>query len=209
MKFRSLVVAGAAAACAIAPATASATSTPQVVAGTTQSTLSLSVPTAATFGSGFAPNDAESPTNAATVIGLSTNPSWTLTASDWGDGTTPGNGHMQKLTSSAVTLLQGISGINLPTLGDPTACANSETQLANAVKVQVAPDPLSSTLANIQSNGKLSLNGAGVVVAQSKPGSLLALPSTTFDSTFYQTIGSGEAVANNCQYHVEVAYTLS
>ncbi len=203
-----LLVAGAAVAAAgIVPSAALAdVSTPQVVAGTTQTTLSISVPTAATFTTGFGPNGQEATSTTATVAALSTNPSWSLTAKDWGTGAGDGDGTMNKLTAAGATSLQGISGADLPSLGDPTLCADSEAQLVNPIKVQVDPSVVS---ASIESLGKVALDGTGVTVADSNPASLLPLPLTTFNTTFFQTIGSDEPVSAGCQYHVEVAYTLS
>jgi hypothetical protein len=207
MKLRTLVAASAAAAAALP---ASAMAAPQVVVGTTSNTLSLSVPTPAAF-TNLTPDGTEKSSSTASVAALSTNPTWTLTAKDYGTNGSDGNGQMDALTAGRITALNAISGIDLTGLSgvlDAThaaACANSESELANPVKVQVAPSVVSSA---IDSAGKVALNGSGVTVANNHAGNLLPLPLTTFNTQFFQTVGTGEAVNAGCVYNVAVAYTL-
>lgn len=206
MKFRSLVVAGATVAgLAAAP---SALAAPQVVVGTTSTTLSLSVPTPAAF-TNLTPDGQEKTSSTASVAALSTNPTWTLSAKDYGTTGNDGDGTMDALTASRVTALTGgIAGIDLSgiTLADPALCDNSAAELANPVQVRVQENVASAL---IDSVGKVALGATDTEVASSADGNVLALPLTTFDTTFYQTIGTDEAVSAGCQYNVAVAYTLS
>lgn len=210
MKLRSLVVAGAAVT-AVAALPASALAAPQVVVGTTATTLSLSVPTPASFvgANALAPDGLEKTSTVATVAALSTNPTWTLAAKDYGTTGADGNGKMDALTASRVTALTGgISGIDLSgiTLGDPTLCASSVPELGNATDVLVEEQ---TPIAAIDSAGRKALGNANVSVASSAAGNLLALPLTTFNTTFFQRVGTNEAVKSGCQYNIAVAYTLS
>jgi hypothetical protein len=206
MKFRSLVVAGATVAgLAAAP---SALAAPQVVVGTTSTTLSLSVPTPAAF-TNLTPDGQEKTSSTASVAALSTNPTWTLSAKDYGTTGNDGDGTMDALTASRVTALTGgIAGIDLSgiTLADPVLCDNSAAELTNPVQIRVQENVASAL---IDSVGKVALGATNTEVASSADGNVLALPLTTFDTTFYQTIGTGEAVSAGCQYNVAVAYTLS
>jgi len=210
MKLRSLVVAGAAVT-AVAALPASALAAPQVVVGTTATTLSLSVPTPAAFAgaNALAPDGLEKTSTVATVAALSTNPTWTLAAKDYGTNGADGDGTMDALTASRVTALTGgISGIDLSgiTLGDPTLCASSAGELGNATDVLVEE---LTPVAAIDSAGRKALGNANVSVAGNSAGNLLALPLTTFNTTFFQTVGTDEAVKSGCQYNIAVAYTLS
>ena len=211
MKFRSIIVAGVTATAVAAISAPSALAAPQVVVGTTATTLSLSVPTPASFtgGNALAPDGQEKQSTTATVAALSTNPTWTLSAKDYGTNGSNGNGKMDALTASRVTALTGgIAGIDLSgiTLGDPALCTNSASELANPTQIVVQPDVVNSA---IDSAGRKVLGGSDVAVAGNHAGNLLALPLTTFDTTFFQTVGTGEAITSGCQYNIAVAYTLS
>ena len=212
MKLRSLIVAGTTvAAVAAAPHAALALdSTPQVVAGTTASTLSLSVPTAAAFGTGFAPNNIESASTGGTLTALSTSPNWTLSVKDYGTDGTDGNGTMDKLSTATATSLvsAGILADAAAATAAVNTCATSASELAQAVKVRTVP---ATENANIVSAAKTALNGSGVTVANSagSGATLLPLAATIFNTTFYQTIASTENVSSGCIYTIKAAYTLS
>jgi hypothetical protein len=211
MKFRSLTVAGVTALAVVAISAPSASAVPQVVVGTTATTLSLSVPTPAAFvgADALAPDGQEKASTVASVAALSTNPTWTLSAKDYGTDGSNGNGRMDALTASRVTALTGgIAGIDLSgiTLGDPVACTNSAPELANPTEVIVQENVASGA---IDSAGRKVLGGSDVAVAGNHAGNLLALPLTTFDTQFFQTVGPDEAVTSGCQYNIAVAYTLS
>src|SRR4051794_21961974 len=211
MKFRSLIAAGITATAVAAISAPSALAVPQVVVGTTATTLSLSVPTPAAFAAGnaLAPDGQEKQSSVATVTALSTNPTWTLSAKDYGTTGNNGNGKMDALTASRVTALTGgIAGIDLSgiTLADPALCTNSAPELANPAQVLVQEDIASGA---IDSAGRKVLGGSDVAVAGNHAGNLLALPLTTFDTQFFQTVGTDEAITAGCQYNVAVAYTLS
>lgn len=212
MKLRSLAVAGGTiAALAVAPAVAGAasTGTPQIVAGTTASTISINVATPAAFGTDFAPSGNEVSTTGGTVVALSTSPNWNLQVKDYGTSGSNGNGKMDALTAARVTALTGgIAGIDLTgiTLADPALCTSSAAELGQAAKIRVLENIASAA---IDSVGKTTLGASDTPVASSAAGNLLALPLTTFDTTFYQTIGTGEAITSGCQYNIAVAYTLS
>ena len=211
MKSRSILAAGITALAVSAISAQSALAAPQVVVGTTATTLSLSVPTPAAFAGGQAltPDGNEKSSSVATVAALSTNPTWTLSAKDYGTNGSDGNGKMDALTASRVTALTGgIAGIDLSgiSLGDPTLCANSASELANPTQVVVQPAVVSSA---IDSAGRKVLGGSDVAVAGNHPGNLLPLSLTTFNTQFFQTVGTNEALASGCQYNIAVAYTLS
>ena len=211
MKYRSFLAAGVASLAAAAISAPSALAVPQVVVGTTATTLSLSVPTPAAFagGNSLAPDGQEKSSTTATVAALSTNPTWTLSAKDYGTNGSNGNGKMDALTASRVTALTGgIAGIDLSgiTLADPALCTNSASELTNPTQVTVQEDIASSA---IDSAGRKVLGGTDVAVAGNHAGNLLALPLTTFDTQFFQTVGTDEAITSGCQYNIAVAYTLS
>ena len=211
MKFRSLTVAGVTALAVVAITTPSALAVPQVVVGTTATTLSLSVPTPAVFtgANSLSPDGLEKSSTVASVAALSTNPTWTLTAKDYGTNGSDGDGTMDALTASRVTALTGgIAGIDLTgvTLADPALCTNSAAELANPTQVVVQENVASSA---IDSAGRKALGSSDVAVAANSAGNLLALPLTTFDTQFFQTVGTGEALTSGCQYNIAVSYTLS
>src|SRR3954451_12493935 len=127
MKFRSIIVAGVTATAVGALSAPSALAGPQVVVGTTATTPSLRAPTPAAFAgpNALAPDGQEKASTVATVAALSTNPTWTLTAKDYGTSGSNGNGRMDALTPARVTALTGgIAGIDLSgiSLGDPALC---------------------------------------------------------------------------------------
>lgn len=113
MKFRSLVVAGTAAAAFALPAS-SAMALDQTVTGVATDSIALSVPTAAVFGSVFTPGASVSST-LGTITAVSTNPSWTLSAAETG-----GDGKMARSISTGV-------------------CATSTPILTNALGLTVSP----------------------------------------------------------------------
>src|SRR3954454_9719944 len=140
MKLRSIIVAGVTATAVAAIGAPSALAVPQVVVGTTATTLSLSVPTPAAFtgGNSLAPDGQEKASSVATVAALSTNPTWTLSAKDYGTNGSNGNGQMDALTASRVAALTGgIAVIDLSriTLGDPALCTNAAPELSNPTQI--------------------------------------------------------------------------
>lgn len=208
MKLRCLVVAGVTAT-AVAAAAPAALAVPQIVIGTTATTLSLSIPTPAAFTltNALAPDGLEKSSTVATVAALSTNPTWTLSAKDVGTNGTDGDGTLDALTAARVTAITGsvidMTGI---TLGDPAVCADSAAELANPIQVEVQESVASAA---IDSAGRTVVGGTPVSVASSAAGNLLALPLTVFNTQFFQTIGTDEAVKSGCQYNMGIAYTLS
>jgi hypothetical protein len=104
-----LIIAGAASALALSAAPALGVSTPELVQGTTTSTLALTAGTGALFTT-FGPGVTASQTGALTAT--DTSPSWTLTARDAGSGA----GHL---------------------VAAATGCSGSDSQIANSTQVKV------------------------------------------------------------------------
>ena len=94
MKARRLYIFGAAVVAALATAApASADTIGQAVTGVATSTLALTAETPAAFGTTLTPGASNLTTTGGTLTAVDTTPSWTLSVND---GTTSGDGHLQK-----------------------------------------------------------------------------------------------------------------
>src|SRR4051794_8411362 len=121
MKFRSLIVAGTAAAVFAVPASSAlAASTPELVQGTTAGSLAIAAGTGALMTTGFSPGSTASQVGALTVT--DTSPSWTLKAKDAGTGA-------GKMVAAG------------------TGCTGSDSQLTNATHVSIT-SPLGGVTPN-------------------------------------------------------------
>src|SRR3954449_1714471 len=127
MKFRSLVVAGAAVAAFAVPAS-SAMALDQTVTGVATDSIALSVPVAAVFGSVFTPGATVDSTLGA-VTAVSTNPSWTLSAAETG-----GDGKLGRSVATGACATSAAALTNAPTLTvSPVVTNGSITSTAHSL----------------------------------------------------------------------------
>src|SRR4051812_26008342 len=117
LKFRSLVAVGTAVAAFALPAS-SAMALDQTVTGVATDSIALSVPVAAVFGSVFTPGATVDSTLGA-VTSVSTNPSWTLSASETG-----GDGKLGRSSSTGACATSAAALTNAPTLTVTPVVAN-------------------------------------------------------------------------------------
>ncbi|TMK41818.1 MAG: hypothetical protein E6G56_03630 [Actinobacteria bacterium] len=182
MKARRLYIFGAAVVAALATAApASADTIGQAVTGVATSTLALTAETPAAFGTTLTPGASNLTTTGGTLTAVDTTPSWTLSVND---GTTSGDGHLQK----------GAVG-----------CTGSETELANASQVNVAPLVPN---ASVTSNGYVTVPANGATAAAVASASAVPLAATVFTNTYKQSIGSSEILVSGCTYSLTSTYTL-
>ena len=176
-----LVFAAAFAVCGLVLLPAGASALTQSVSGTGVSSVALSVPVTATFGTALQANSSPTTTGGSVSV-VDTNATWTLNA---GDATpTTGDGHMK---AAAV------------------GCTNSESELASAILLTAgAAVPANANIVPAaQVTVPASSASAALIDTGNAPTALEVIPTT-----FQQVIGSTEALTGLCVYSMTVAYTL-
>jgi hypothetical protein len=185
LKNRALMRVAAAAAAvlgvAVFAAPAGAVSAGQAVAGTVTGTLTLTAGTPSAFTSFTQGGTYAGNTAVGALTAVDTNPTWALSVQDNG-----ADGHMQA------------SGVG---------CTNSETELANPLKVTVT-NPLTS----VHSDGLVTVPGKtatapGTEVANDGTGTLLNSASA-FVTTYGQQIDTSETLLTGCIYTETATYTI-
>ena len=148
------------------------------VSGTTLGSLALTVNTPAVFTTGFSPGNTASASGI--VLATSTNPSWTLTAKDNGDG--------------AGKMVVGATG-----------CDGSDSELDNALKITVDGNVLTGG----QSAGQKTLSGTAQTVASAGAGSLLPIAAAPLTVAYSQVIPDDQIMTAGCIYGLTTTFTIS
>jgi hypothetical protein len=187
MKFRSLVVAGAAAAAfaVVAPAAfadscvgAGCTTT---LAGTNAGTLALSVNTPVGAFTGFAPGGTASATGAIAIT--STNANWHLAVTDANSA----GGHQGHLLKAA------------------SGCTGSEAFTTHNVTV----DASGLVGSGITQNTGVAIDNTSKVVAEYTGGTALPVSADVVTTAYSLALDSTETLLNGCAYTMTATYTLT